>query len=380
MPLQPGPLTEPLVVSILDMYGSAEQELLTKIATAVSKGAGAPEWADRQLVEIQRFRRQAEEILAKLQAHTPKAAGEASNMALNRGAAVAQADLAKALTPALSGAPRGVGAAIDTFSLMSAAADLTHTLDATRPLIYRSVDDAYRQIIARASTPALVGAITQREAVDRALADFARQGITGFVDRRGRKWELQSYVDMATRSSLMNAAISGHNEKLAAAGFDLVIVSDVPQECERCRPYEGKVLALKAADGKHETLAQARAAGLYHPGCRHSHTLYVPGHTRSFGETADPEGQKAREKLRYLERQVRAAKRQQAVATTPEAKKAATANVRGWQAKIREHVGTTSAKRQPWREQLHGTPPSTTPVRRNRQQPRAPLTDVDRRS
>lgn len=352
MPLQPGPLTEPLVREILTMYGNAETELLRIIAERLAKGLDRPGWADRQLLETQRFRREAEQVLAKLQADTPAAAKSASNMAMNRGAATAQADIAKAATPNITSAPAGVSATIDSYALASAAADLAGTLDATRPHIYRSADDIYRQVVARASSPAMLGATTQRQAVASALDDFARRGITGFIDRTGRRWELQSYVDMATRSALTSASIDGHNAKLRASGFNLVIVSDAPQECERCRPFEGKVLAL-TPDGQHQTLDQARAAGLYHPGCRHSHTLYVPGRTRPFGETADPQGQKDREKLRYLERQVRAEKRQQAAAIDDDARKAATARVRAYQAKIRQHVAATSAKRQSWREQIH---------------------------
>lgn len=365
MPLQPGPLTEPLVQQVLEMYAAAEADLLRKIAERIAKGLDAPDWAERQLLEVQTFRREAEVILAKLQAGTPLAANEATSLAVNRGAAVAQAEIAQAITPAVAATSAGVGQAVSTFALTAAAADLTHTLDATRSNIFRSVVDAYRTVIAKATQPAMVGSRTQREAVADALSDFARRGITGFRDRSGRQWELQSYVDMATRSALMNAAVEGHTAKLGANGFDLVIISDVPQECERCRPWEGKVLSLsgrpttevKWANGKPVkvagTLAQARSQGLYHPGCRHSHTAFIPGRTRSFGETADPQGAKDREKLRYLERCVRAAKRQQAVAIDDDTAKVAKARVRAYQAKIREHVDTTSAKRQPWREQIH---------------------------
>lgn len=363
MPLQPGPLTEPLVQQILAMYAAAEADLLQRIAARLAKGLDSPDWAERQLLEVQMFRREAEIILAKLQAGTPVAAQEAASLAINRGAATAQAEIAHAIAPAPAATSAGVGAAIDTYTL--AAADLTHTLSATRPSIFRSITDAYRDVIAKATQPAMVGAKTQRQAVADALSDFASRGITGFRDRKGRQWELQSYVDMATRSALMNAAVEGHTAKLEANGFDLVIVSDVPQECARCRVFEGKVLALssrastnaKWANGKPVriagTLAQARSQGLYHPGCRHSHSAFIPGRTRSFGETADPQGQKDREKLRYLERQVRAAKRQQAVAIDDEAAKVAKARVRAYQAKIREHVDTTTAKRVPWREQIH---------------------------
>lgn len=68
--------------------------------------------------------------------------------------------------------------------------------------------------------------------------------------------------------------------------------------------------------------------------------------------TADPEGDAARQRLRYLERQTRAAKRVEAVAMDETARKAAAARVRAYQAKIRHHVATTTAKRQPHRERL----------------------------
>jgi len=69
-------------------------------------------------------------------------------------------------------------------------------------------------------------------------------------------------------------------------------------------------------------------------------------------DTADSAGDAARQKLRYLERQVRSWKRTQAVALDPAAERKAGAQVRAYQAKIRELVATTSAKRIPAREQV----------------------------
>jgi hypothetical protein len=144
--------------------------------------------------------------------------------------------------------------------------------------------------------------------------------------------------------------------------MDLVIVSDAPQECPLCRPWEGEVLSLSGAtvgtiDGSGGvrvagTLPEATAAGLFHPGCRHSLGAYQPGITKPMHDTADPAGDAARQKLRYLERQVRSWKRAQAVALDPAAERKAGAQVRAYQAKIREHVATTSAKRIPAREQV----------------------------
>lgn len=356
MPIQPGPDTEKLLTKLLELYGWAEQELLTKLAAALTKGIDGEHWTEQQLVEVQRYRATAEAILEKLQTDTPAATEQSVAKAVNRGAAAATADIAT-----LAQAPLATGtgmAVVDSFAATAVAAELTGVLANTRPNIFRSVNDIYRRVISDVTANALLGATTRRQAAETALQRFARAGISGYTDGNGRRWELTSYVESATRASLMTAATEGHTQRLESYGFDLVVVSDVPQECDRCRPWEGKILSLSGVISQNTggkqvagTLAQARRAGLYHPNCRHSHSLWTP-RTRSFGETADPEGDKARQKLRYLERCVRAARREELAALTPEGERKARQKVAAYQSKIREHVATTSAKRQPHRERL----------------------------
>ncbi len=160
---------------------------------------------------------------------------------------------------------------------------------------------------------------------------------------------------MATRTATGRAAVDGHTDRLQANGHDLIIVSNAPQECDLCRPFEGKVLSISGApriDGVQPmtTLADARRRGLFHPNCRHSTALYLPGVTRPMIDTADPRGDRDRQQLRYLKRQVRSWKRRQATALSDLERARAGAKVRDYQAKIRQHVDTTTAKRQPQRE------------------------------
>jgi len=100
------------------------------------------------------------------------------------------------------------------------------------------------------------------------------------------------------------------------------------------------------------TVAEARAAGLFHPNCRHSLSAYQEGITRPMENTADPQGYEDTARLRYYERQIRSWKRTGAVAMDDAARANAAAHIRAYQAKIRDHVATTSAKRQPYRESL----------------------------
>jgi len=216
--------------------------------------------------------------------------------------------------------------------------------------------------VAKASGQVLLGTQTRREAAQSALNVFARRGVVGFVDKSGRGWDMASYVEMAVRSSTAHAAVAAHSDRLQTYGMDLVIVSNAPQECKLCRPFEGKVLslsgdtkgAISASGGVrvYASMADAVSRGLYHSNCRHSQSLYQPGITKAPTNTADPQGDADRQRLRYLERQVRASKRVQAAALDPAAAKAAGVQVRLRQAQIRDHVANTTAKRQPAREGL----------------------------
>jgi hypothetical protein len=81
------------------------------------------------------------------------------------------------------------------------------------------------------------------------------------------------------RSSTANAMLQGHTDRITELGIDTVIVSDAVEECKICRPFEGRVLSLsgrttgRLKDGRTVmcSLAEAKAKGLFHNNCRHSH-------------------------------------------------------------------------------------------------------------
>lgn len=369
MPVSPT-LAENLAGTVLDLYLDAEQALLARIARSLAEGIDAPGWAERQLLLVQTYRARAARLLAEVERSAAAAVGDAVQTAWNRGTAAALADLQKLgqLDPA--GALTLDQVLPGARAVERLAAETISTVTATTPRILRATQDVYRDVISQVASRTLLGAETRRQTAQEALNRFARRGVTGFVDRAGRGWSMESYVEMAVRTATAHAAVDAHTARLEASGHDLVIVSDAPQECARCRPWEGKVLSLSGgtvgaiqtdhatADGQRVrvhvagTLRQARAAGLYHPGCRHSHSAYLPGVTAAPTDTADPQGDADRQRLRALERRVRAAKREQSAALDDGAARKAGAKVRDAQAAIRQHVATSSAKRIPAREQI----------------------------
>ncbi|WP_282698214.1 phage minor capsid protein [Streptomyces sp. CC208A] len=375
MPVSPA-MAEDLAAAIAALYADAELALLEKLRDALMAGIDSPLWAEIKLRSIGDLRAAVEDITTALQQDADGAVGRALAEAYGRGRQAAVAELgaldigrelqARRVLPGTS--------AVDRLAA-SYAQD-------TRPLyvrITRAVLDVFRSIVTRVSASTLLGGLTRRQATQRALDQFAQRGVTGFVDAAGRSWELAAYAEMAVRSVTARAAVEGHIDALAELGVGLVIVSDAPLECPLCAPWEGEVLSLgpergpqtvraekaiqpELHSGPPETVAvhiagsltEARAAGLFHPNCRHSLSAFLPGvttrppHHPTPGTTyVDTQRQRA------IERHIRAWKRRQAAATTDADRQRAGVFVRRWQAQARAHVAAyPHLRRKPAREQI----------------------------
>lgn len=375
MPVSPA-MAEDLAAAITMLYEDAELSIIERLTKALAQGIDSPLWAEIKLRSIGDLREAVEQIADALQTDANGAVAQALATAYGRGrqAAVAELgalDIGRELQARriLPNAP-----AVDRLAA-SYAAD-------TRPLyvrITRSVLDAYRNVVSRVSSGPLLGTVTRRQASQRALDQFAQRGVTGFVDRAGRSWELAAYAEMAVRSVTARAAIEGHIDALTEIDVGLVIVSDAPLECPLCAVWEGEILTLGAQSGPHTiraehtiqpsglfaptrtvavhvagSLVEARAAGLFHPNCRHSLAAYLPGVTTRPPHHATPgTTYEDTQRQREIERHIRAWKRRQAAAMSEQTRRAAGAKVRAWQAAQREHVAAhPDLRRKPQREQI----------------------------
>jgi hypothetical protein len=130
-----------------------------------------------------------------------------------------------------------------------------------------------------------------RRAISDKIAGTLKEGLVALVDRGGRKWSLESYSNMLTRTMLVKTANQGLTNRLLDSGYDLVEVSDHFGECDLCRPWEGKILSLSGKHPKYPTTDEAESSGLFHPNCRHR---YLPYHEKLAEVTAvwNPEKQR----------------------------------------------------------------------------------------
>jgi hypothetical protein len=364
---------ERLAMEIRRIYMDAEIRLLQMIANRLVSGSGdVAEWQREKMNQLSIVLGEANRTVGGVNKKIPKEIEKIIELAILAGDESAVADLKKALKQIQAGQPMpesiqmalfpeepeptiNIEATLATFggintgAVEALAMATTRTLTSASVPIVRSVDDIYRKTIVAVAGSPLTGVETRREATQRALDQFAKRGITTFDGKRS--WNIASYSEMAVRTAVGQASVQGHIDKMVQMGFDLVQVSDHHEECELCRPYEGKILSVSGGDPKHGSLAEARRNGLFHPGCGHRLNTYFEGLTTPLTNTADPEGDAERQQHRYLERGIREWKRRQAVAVTGDAKKKADAKVKEWDDRMKEFINETGRRRKREREQ-----------------------------
>lgn len=322
-----------------------EQQLLTDAATAVKNSMkdafGASWW------RLSKLRRRSRQLIQELVAQAVARAKTAVSAATRTGRAEAEKDLT---TRHLTVVP----AYTDPVT-PAAEREVAEKISATAPVAIRSTDRLYTEALsAIIAQPAQSNAHRLRVAQG-VLDRLSEAGITGFIDKAGRNWNIVSYVEMCTRTVAANAMLDSHIHTLTSNGQHVAVIDGAVDCCAKCAPWHGQLVTLDDTPPEVPvmgSLDDARAAGVWHPGCRCSIGLWTPGDPRPHIPEPDPRLYADRQRLRALERRVRAAKRVLAGAMTPEAQTAARVRVRAAQAQIREHVTRTGVKRQRHREQI----------------------------
>ena len=334
-------LNQKLLNEVYELYVSAETRMLEQMAKKIKKGNMVEGWTEWKLKDIQELRQESFQLLQN--------ANKSVKSRMSTG-----------LIDMYNGARRSVGAELGVpttiisnlvpLQLQRLILESNRLIDGTSMQILRNIDDAYRSIISETTTGVLIGVDTRMQAAQSALNKFADMGITGFIDKAGRQWEMASYVEMAVRTTASNAALQGHIDRQTELGEDLMIVSSFGNTCPLCSPWEGVVLSISGNTMKHPSLATAKAAGLFHPNCKHTLLTYIEGITEIVKQEPEPDVYNAQQEQRYNERQIRRWKRREAVALDDTEQVRAHAKVKAWQAKQRQHVQLNDLRRKYARE------------------------------
>lgn len=240
--------------------------------------------------------------------------------------------------------------------------------------------EATQEVLNDAAMSTATGVETRRVAVRRAIGRISAEGLTGFIDRAGRHWTPEAYVNMDVRTTVHNTAIQATRARMNDFGTSVFQVSSHAGARPLCYPYQGKFYSwdntagtIELGDGSvvsYEPInstSYGQPAGVFGCNCGHYPIPIIAGVTIPHGaDNIQPEEENDKayalsQEQRALERKIREAKRLVEMAgdtATPEDKQ----KVKDAQAQMRAFINRTGRTRRYDREQIGGTPQTKAPA------------------
>lgn len=255
-------LNDRLVERVQEIYFNAEIQMINKVKKRVERGIKFEGYNEKKLKEIQELRKEIEAISKK------------SNSLVKRDINDGFTTIYKAGRENVSALPDNILKDTISYKLQRHFMAMDDILNGTSKHMVRNADDIYREVTGQSISGVMTGTDTLRQAAQKSLNQYAAKGITGFVDKAGRRWDLQSYATMATRTVANNIAKQGHIDRSVEMGRDLMIVSAHNGACPLCVPWSNKILSISGNNQKYPSLSDAESAGLFHPNCKHTLLAY----------------------------------------------------------------------------------------------------------
>jgi hypothetical protein len=252
------PLSDAQAQRLIRLYGAAEKEILKECNRLLLKNPESYSiaWQKTVLARVRQIR-------GELLAGSSTWCSEAIPASYMKGVAWADAD-------PLSGQKVLAGFGSIHQQAVEVLADNAYSrLQDVNNMVGRRVDDVFRQVALDHAKGSVIGYQTTKQTAKRIREDLAARGITGFVDKAGRSWDMGRYAKVLAQETTNGAFRQGSINRFQEHGHDLVRISTHSGSCTRCIPWQGRTLSLSGNDPDYPSLAEAQGAGLLHVGCLH---------------------------------------------------------------------------------------------------------------
>lgn len=191
--------------------------------------------------------------------------------------------------------------------------------------VQKALDFTQRQLNA-ATGRVLLGTTSITQAVRDTIKNLAESGITGFIDRAGRQWSPEAYVNMDVRTTVHNTAVHAQRERAGEHGVYTFQITSHPGARPLCEPYQGGIYSWDGSAGTVYDLdgngyayepiqatSYGEPAGIFGINCGHDPETFVDGYSiPRYGPTEDKEENdrlyRETQQQRAYERDVRHAK------------------------------------------------------------------------
>lgn len=178
--------------------------------------------------------------------------------------------------------------------------------------------EAFLNILNRYTAAMVTGVESRQQAMRKCILDFNNQGISAFVDKRGRNWTPEAYVNMCMRTTSVKMAAEVQMARADDYGIDLVEVDSHPGARPKCAKDQGKIFDRSNRSTKYphwNTSSYGKPDGILGINCGHHIYPYIEGVSiRRYFPTEDMDTNnkiyKDTQVQRALERGVRKQKRE----------------------------------------------------------------------
>ena len=217
---------------------------------------------------------------------------------------------------------------IQTKAIISTAInDVLTTFNKQNNSLLRSAGEEYTNIVNKVSSQVMAGTKTTAKAMQEAVSELAKKGLTGFTARNGARWSPEAYTKMVIRSNTQNTINAIQDERIQACGGDFIEISSHIGARPLCAQDQGQIFSLSGYSGYIEDLDGGRVkvrpwssstygkpAGILGINCRHSRYMFVPGLSKKremdFTKKENDEAYIEKQRQRQYERTIRNKKRE----------------------------------------------------------------------
>lgn len=213
------------------------------------------------------------------------------------------------------------------------------TLNLTNTTMLHKAQEAFKSLVQNTAEEVLkimnnntsgtiAGAESRQQALRRTIKQFNDKGISGFVDKKGRNWTPEAYVNMAMRTTAGSVANEVQTARCEDMGVNLIQIDSHSGARPKCAKDQGKIFSLDNTSGITEDLhgkkikyypwnssSYGAPDGILGINCGHHKFPFIPGvniqrHFPTDDLDANNRLYKQIQVQRALEREVRKQKRE----------------------------------------------------------------------
>lgn len=182
-------------------------------------------------------------------------------------------------------------------------------------MMIKQARDLYMSIVLKTMAETVTGVKTLRSAIADIATETLSNGIPAFVDRAGKKWSIEGYAQMLSRTTIRQITTDVSFKTFDNNNIDLIEISSHLGARPLCAPYQGRVYSRSGNDPIYppfSSTSYGQPAGLFGINCTHRMYPFQRGMKKTYHPYPEKLNDKAYElsqKQRYYERSIRDAKK-----------------------------------------------------------------------